>query len=70
MATYETREIVTRRKEWVVPAPWPQGAHYEEVQKALAAAFRARGKGDGDVWVHAADNEIVISFDREEDRHV
>lgn len=70
MATYETREVVTRRKEWVVPAPWPGGAHYDQVQMALSAALAGREKGDGDVWVRAADDEVIIYFDREEAHRV
>jgi len=38
MATYSTREVVTRRREWVVPAAQPWGAAWEELDKALAGA--------------------------------
>jgi len=38
MATYTTREVVTRRREWIVPAAQPWGAAWEELDKALAGA--------------------------------
>lgn len=38
MATYSTREVVTRRREWIVPAGQPWGADYGEMEKALGAA--------------------------------
>lgn len=38
MATFTTREVVTRRKEWVVPAGQPWGADYGEITKAASAA--------------------------------
>lgn len=38
MATYSTREVVTRRREWIVPASQPWGAAWEELDKAVAAA--------------------------------
>src|SRR5581483_7787919 len=41
MTTWMTREVVSRRREWIVPAAQPWGAAVAELYKALQAADRA-----------------------------
>ncbi|MFI1767487.1 hypothetical protein ACH41H_36310 [Streptomyces sp. NPDC020800] len=55
------------RHEWTLKSP----AHHTEVEKAVAAAehdratLSSRGVRTGDVHVHGADAELVISFEAE-----
>jgi hypothetical protein len=72
MASYSSREIISRRIEYTVPAPWPQGAAHAELLKALAAAAgRLRAErgisenialSDDALWVRSGDDEVIISF--------
>lgn len=77
MATYERREVVTTRVEYAVPAPWPQGATWVEFMKAIHAAHAelhehdpkryppGRDVPDDAIWVRAADDEVIVSYERE-----
>lgn len=76
MATYTTRTVTTRTKQYVVPAAQPWGADYGEISKAARAASaelrQLRGlPPDADLMDDAlrffpADDEIIISFTIEE----
>ncbi|WP_155054551.1 hypothetical protein [Streptomyces blattellae] len=63
----EHRVITIDRVEWVLKSP----AHYTEVEKAVAvaenrrAAAAARGTRTGDVFISAADDEVIVSFETE-----
>lgn len=73
MATHSRREIVRHTVEYTVPAPWPQGAHVDDIGKAIGAALNeqrqlAAQRGDerlGDTWVRAGVGEIVIVIEKE-----
>ncbi|MEW2415332.1 hypothetical protein AB0953_16675 [Streptomyces sp. NPDC046866] len=41
MATYTSRTVVSTRHEWIVPAAQPGGAAWEEIEKAVLAAWTA-----------------------------
>lgn len=75
MATFTTRTVTSRRREWIVPAHPPWGAAWEEIDKAMVAAghaYRAHHKlpeggsipGNA-LTLHPRDEEIVISFTEE-----
>lgn len=76
MATFTTREVVTRHREWAVPCGQPWGAPAAEVAKAWTAAERAYRKAhsvpeteqlhDDALRFHVRDTQIVISFTVEE----
>lgn len=76
MATFTHRDIVTRRREYVVPAPQPWGACYGEIAKAVSAAWadlcERRGMStsgsmsDDALRFFPGDDEIIISFEIEE----
>ncbi|KOT57074.1 MULTISPECIES: hypothetical protein [Streptomyces] len=67
MATFTTREVVTRRKEWIVPAGQPWGATWEEVDKAVAAAWAAYRERHG--WLEDAPmpGDFARFYPRDED---
>lgn len=77
MATYTRREVTTRTVEYLVPAPWPAGACWVEVYKAVNAAHQELAEagriGRGDeapdsmIRIKAVDDEISVSFDLEQD---
>lgn len=76
MATYTTREVVTRRREWIVPADQPWGAAAAEIAKAWTVAQQSYREAHGlpkDVSLadnaltfHPGDDEIVIAYTVEE----
>lgn len=73
MADYQRREITTRRIEWAVPAPWPQGACWTEVQKAIVAAANELNDAglippddepaDDLIRVRPGDDEVIVSIE-------
>lgn len=75
MATYERREVVTTRVE--VPAPWPNGASWVEVMKAIRACHSelsaldpkrypvGKDVSDDTIWIRAADDNVIVSYERE-----
>lgn len=75
MASYTSREVVTRRVEYAVPAG-PLGSAMGEFDKAYAAALADWRQRNGktkddplyDDWAHVfpRDDEVVIVFDIEE----
>lgn len=77
MATYTTREVITRRKEWIVPAGQPWGATWEEVSKAVGVAWAAYREHHGlpedapmpgdFARIHPHDEDIVVVITLEED---
>ncbi|MFE7118840.1 hypothetical protein ACFU99_25820 [Streptomyces sp. NPDC057654] len=77
MATYATREVVMRRKEWIVPAGQPWSAAWEEVHKAVAAAWAVYREHRGlpedasmpgeFVRFHPRDEDICIAVTLEEE---
>lgn len=77
MAAYSQRLIETRRKEFVVPAPWPVGACWAEVSKAFAAARQELVQmglveemaevSDDQIRVINGDDEIVVFYTVEKD---
>ncbi len=78
MATYERREVVTTRVEYVIPALWPTGATWTELMKAIRAAHNelhemdpkrypvGRDVPDDAIWVRAADDDVIVSWERED----
>ena len=72
MATYSRREVHTTRVEFIVPAPYPDGACWVEVYKAVAAAtneMRERGliadvdePADNELFVSPGDSEVIVAF--------
>lgn len=76
MATYSSREIISRRIEYTVPAAQPWGADYGEIGKAARAAWadlRERrdlpagaDMPDDALRFFPSDDEIIISFTIEE----
>lgn len=77
MATYTSREIVSRRVEFIVPAPQPWGANLGDMQAAMNAARIACVERNGldpaqplcdtALRFEPRDDEIVISFTVESD---
>jgi hypothetical protein len=75
MATYSRREVHTTRVEFLVPAPWPTGACWTEVQKAIWSAtkeLREAGRLGEDetppddwIWVTPGDSEVIVSYESE-----
>lgn len=75
MATYSRREVHTTRVEFMVPAPWPTGACWSEVAKAIAAALqelRAAGRvgaeetaPDDLLRISPGDSEVIVSYEAE-----
>lgn len=63
----EERHVTIDRHEWALKSP----AHHTELEKAVTAAERKRGAlaarqvRTGDVYVTAADNEVIVSFEAE-----
>ncbi|MHA6764756.1 hypothetical protein [Streptacidiphilus sp. PAMC 29251] len=78
MATYSSREIISRRIEYTVPAAQPWGATRADVYQALAAAemkYREihqlrddQSLSDDALRVLPVDDEIIIHFTIEETR--
>lgn len=76
MATFTTREVVSRHREWIVPCSQPWGAPAAEVAKGWTAAEQAYRKAhavpdgtqlrDDALRFHVRDEQIVISFTVEE----
>lgn len=76
MATFTSREVVSRRREWIVPAAQPWGAAHAELYKALAAAERSYREAysvpdnvsllDDALRVTTTEDEVVISYTVEE----
>lgn len=76
MADYTSRTVISTRYEWIVPTREPWGAAYEEICKALAAAWTEYRETNGlpadapqpgnFVRFRAGDDEILISFVIEE----
>ncbi|MGW5173179.1 hypothetical protein ACWERY_02275 [Streptomyces sp. NPDC004082] len=76
MATYTSRTITSTRHEWIVPTPEPWGAGIGDINAACAVAcraYRATHKlpegdplPDNAISFKTGDNEIIISFTREE----
>lgn len=76
MATFTTRTVSSRRREWIVPAAEPWGAAAAEVGKAWTAAQVAYREQhsipvgtalpDNALSFRPRDDEIVISFTVEE----
>ncbi|MFD5508977.1 hypothetical protein ACFWIB_14540 [Streptomyces sp. NPDC127051] len=72
MATYTSRTVTSTRREWIVPAAQPWGAAWEEIDKAILAAwdaYRTHHRLPLDAAIpgdfarfSASDDEIVISF--------
>lgn len=73
MATYSRREVVTKRVEFIVPAPAGIGCPYVEVLKAISAAenelIAQRDKGstvyDDEIKVFVGDDAVILSIDAE-----
>jgi hypothetical protein len=74
MTTWSRSEKTVTTIKYTVPAPWPQGATWAEVEGAMAAAkaeaFRQNDASlsDDAVWVTAEDDQIVISFPKKEEQ--
>lgn len=76
MPTYTWRTVVSRRREWIVPAAQPWGAAAADVGKAWAVAEKAYREHygvpeeqplhDDALRFHVTDDAIVISFTIEE----
>lgn len=76
MATYSRRERVTRRIEWVIPAPPPFGADWPQVFQAFQQAERElravgglpddREPPDDLIRFLTGDDEIVIYYEIKE----
>jgi hypothetical protein len=71
MATYTWGDTVTRAREFVLPAEWPQGAAIGELRKMMAHVEQELREAlgdqygfDTDAWVISGDNEIVIRFEK------
>lgn len=72
MATYTSRQIVSRRKEWIVPTINEYGAPLGEFLAALAAASASYRQdhgipetvalADDTLRVRPDDDDIVISY--------
>lgn len=72
MATFSHRRLVSTRHEWAVPAAGPWGAAYEEIVKAVSAAWAQyrdlHGLPEDELLpgdfahFHTTDEDIVISF--------
>jgi len=76
MATFSHRDIVTRRREYTIPAAAKWGACLSDVQAAITAALLAY-RDAYDLPTHVSvpddalrffpgDDEIIISFEIEE----
>jgi hypothetical protein len=73
MATYSRREVHTTRVEFLVPAAWPEGACWVEVQKAISAAIQelqANGllgqdetPSDNQIRIRPGDEDVVVYFE-------
>lgn len=73
VATFERREVTTRRVEFHVPTHEPWGACWAEVDKAMDAALtELREKGelaeydipsDDRIRIHGTDEAIVVAYD-------
>ncbi|MFD4343442.1 hypothetical protein ACFWQ6_00930 [Streptomyces coelicoflavus] len=63
----EERRVTIDRHEWALKSP----VHHTELEKAITAAERkrsdhaARHGRTGDVYVTAADGEVIVSFEAE-----
>ena len=65
----EERRVTLDRHQWALKRP----AHHTELEKAVAVAERKRGdlatrRGvrTGDIYVTAADHEVIVSFEAEQ----
>jgi hypothetical protein len=76
MATYTSREVVSRRREWIVPAEQPWGAPYVELYRALHVAETSYREAhqvpdnvslpDDALRVTTTEDAVVISYTVEE----
>jgi hypothetical protein len=79
MATWERREITSRRVEFHVPTNSPWGADWVQVQRAISAAIselRDRGllaedeqPSNDRIRLHGTDEAIVVSYEAVADVH-
>ncbi|MFD8496306.1 hypothetical protein [Amycolatopsis sp. NPDC059657] len=75
MATYERREVTTYAVEFVVPAPWPKGACWVELTKAISAAHQelvasrklknCEEAADDLIRLIPGDGEIIVRFEED-----
>lgn len=68
MAEYARRSRTIRRVEYAIPTPWPTGATWEEVAKAVAGLTQELGPrwtSDDKVRVKPGDDEVIVYFDEE-----
>lgn len=73
MAGYSRREVYTTRVEFLVPAPWPEGACWVEVQKAISAAIqelRDTGRlgpdatpSDDAIRIRPGDEDVAVFYE-------